>query len=154
MWPFKKSLALLFLSTFFISVHAFAKKGGEVSIQVQGLGPNAGGVPVLGGRVRIQNWEGSVHYFSADGLTATGSWRGLRKEKRFLTTSLNLSVRRTFSNFLAGPGLTLALTTFKMGPGYIGLRLDNDFFYSFNSQNFETEYLLGFTYLIPGGTTR
>jgi hypothetical protein len=126
--------------------------GGEASIQFQGLGPNAGGTPVLGGRLRVGHWEGSLHSFESNGMALTGAWRAIWRDESFLSPSLNLSARRTSTDILVGPGLSLAFTLPKIGPGRIGIRIDNELFYSFRSTSFEPEYLLGVTYLIPGAS--
>ncbi len=130
---------------------ARASSGKELSFQFQGLGANVGGTPVLGGRFRWQNWEGSIHSFSYDGLAVTGAWRTLFRENSLISPSLNLSVRRLEGDILLGPGLSIALTVPFFGIGRVGIRLDNELFYSVQSGSFEPEYLLGFTYIIPGG---
>ncbi len=163
MSPFKRAahglkrslglITLLILTS--VPVHTpWAEEVGEVSVQFQGLGPNAGGVPVLGGRLRFGPWEGSLHSFNSDGLAITGAWRSIWREGSLLSPSLNLSVRRSANDIQMGPGLSLALTFLPIGPGRIGVRLDNDLFYSIQSGSFEPEYLLGFTYFIPAGGSR
>jgi hypothetical protein len=152
MWPSERGIALVLAATgiaALISPPARAG-GGELSVQVQGLGPNAGGEPVLGGRIRFGNWEGSIHSFEYEGLGFTGAYRALWNDNSFLSPSVNFSVRRTETDIQTGPGLSLAFTLFKIGPGRIGVRIDNDLLYSLSSQSFEPEYLIGFTYLIPG----
>jgi|GEM_PF-2676998 len=124
----------------------------ELSVQVQGLGPNAGGEPVLGGRIRFGNWEASLHSFEYDGLSLTGAYRALWNDTSFLSPSVNFAVRRTETDIQTGPGLSLAFTLFKVGPGRIGVRIDNDLLFSLSSTSFEPEYLVGFTYLIPGAS--
>jgi len=123
----------------------------ELSFHFQGLGPNAGGTPVLGGRFRWDWAELSVHSFTYDGLAITGTYRSIWKENSLISPSLNLSARRYENDIQVGPGLSVALTLPFFSLGRVGLRFDNDVFYSLQSGSFQPEYLIGVTYLLPGG---
>jgi hypothetical protein len=123
----------------------------ELSLQFQGLGPNAGGVPVFGGRFRWNSFELSAHSFTDSGPALTGAYRSIWRENSVVSPSLNLSLRRSENDIQAGPGLSVALTFPFFGLGRLGLRLDNDVLYSIQSGSFEPEYLLGITFVRAGG---
>ncbi len=141
----KKSRALLVLLSL-VAPHAHAAYR-EAAPHFRGLGPDAGGVSVLGLRARYEFIEATVQSFENSGLSySIAAMKDLYASSQSdLRPSIGAALTSKNEEFLLGARISLKYILFHPLGSDMGIRIDNDINYGLSAKTMSTDYYLGFT---------